>query len=103
MTRRRLCYALLLAGFLLGAKAGYAQVTTGPAPFGSFGGGSFDTVNLANLNVHFSIPIRVKAGRGIPFSYTLSYDGSVWTPVDSNGTPTWTFVQNWGWRGVTEA
>ncbi|MGA7630598.1 MAG: hypothetical protein WCB11_07510, partial [Terriglobales bacterium] len=43
------------------------QVATGTPPFGSFGGGPFDTVNLGNLNVHFAIPVLNKAGRGLPF------------------------------------
>jgi hypothetical protein len=79
-----------------------AQVATGTPPFGSFGGGPFDTVNLGNLNVHFAIPMLNKAGRGMSFTYNLSYDGSVWTPVVSNGTTSWNPVNNWGWRGVTE-
>src|SRR5580700_1831455 len=80
-----------------------AQVATGTPPFGSFGGGSFDTVNLGNLNVHFAIPVVHKAGRGMPFGYDLSYDGSVWVPVSSNGVTQWQPVYNWGWRGSTEA
>ena len=62
----------------------------------------FDTVNLANLNVHFTIPVLNKAGRGTGFSYNLSYDNSVWTPLSSNGTTSWVAAPNWGWRGITE-
>jgi RHS repeat-associated protein len=78
------------------------QVTTGEPPFGSFGGGSFDTVNLGNLNVHFAIPVLHKAGRGTPFDYDLSYDNSVFYSTMVNGTLTWQPVYNWGWRGQTE-
>src|SRR5260370_6792839 len=80
-----------------------AQVATGAPPFGSFGGGPFDTVNLGNLNVHFAIPVLHKAGRGMPFTYDLSYDSSIWTPVVLNGVTQWQPATNWGWRGVTEA
>jgi RHS repeat-associated protein len=79
-----------------------AQVLTGTPPFGSFGGGP-DIINLANLNVHIDIPVLNKPGRGINFTYNLSYDSSVWYPVTSGGTTTWAPVYNYGWRGQTEA
>src|SRR5713101_621835 len=80
-----------------------AQVATGTPLFGSFGGGPFDTVNLGNLNVHFAIPVLHKAGRGMPFTYDLSYDSSVWTPVTSGSTTQWQPDTNWGWKGASEA
>ncbi len=80
-----------------------AQVATGTPRFESFGGGPFDIVNLGNLNVHFAIPVLHKAGRETPFTYDLSYDGSIWTPVTSNGVTQWQPATNWGWRGATEA
>lgn len=55
------------------------QVQTGVPPFESFGGGP-DVINLGNLNVHYSIPVFSRAGRGLPFSYALAYDSSVWQP-----------------------
>src|SRR5216684_1054598 len=76
----------------------FGQVATGMPPFGSFGGGPFDTVDLGNLNVHFAIPILHKAGRGLPFNYDLSYDSSVWTPVGSSGSQSWQPAANWGWQ-----
>ena len=79
-----------------------AQPTPGLPPFGSFSGGPFDTINNANLNVHFGIPVFSRAGRGIPFSYTLTYDSSVWSPVSATGSSVWTPVGNWGWAGVTQ-
>src|SRR5579872_3509318 len=94
---------LSLAVILLACStACFGQVATGLPPFGTFSGGPFDTINNANLNVHFDIPIVSKAGRGLPFTYTLSYDNAVWSPVSSTGTQTWTPVANWGWRAVTE-
>jgi RHS repeat-associated protein len=90
---------LLLAFGLLAARVCLGQgPTTGTPPFGSFGGGPFDTVNLGNLNVHFSIPVVNKAGRGMPFTYALSYDSSVWVP----GATGWSPTNNWGWHADTE-
>lgn len=91
--------ALLLA--LTFPVVAAAQVATGTPAFGSFGGGPFDIVNLGNLNVHFSIPIIDKAGRGMPFTYNLAYDSSVWYPSTVSGVETWTPVQNFGWTGQT--
>ena len=75
-----------------------AQVKAGIQPFNSYGGGPFDKVNLANLNVHFDIPVTSKGGRGAAFTYALGYDSAVWYPLGG-----WTPVVNWGWRGETEA
>src|SRR5205807_1055128 len=38
-----------------------------------------------------------KAGRGIPFSYSLGYDSSIWMPVGSSGNQTWQPLNTWGW------
>ncbi len=73
------------------------QVPTGIIPFGSYDG-SVDTVNLANLNVHLDIPIRQKAGRGLPFRYDLAYDSSILYPSTVGGGGTWLPVANWGWK-----
>jgi hypothetical protein len=88
---------------LLAASAAFSQtVTLGLPPFGSFSGGPFDTVNNANLNVYFQIPIINKAGRGQNLNYSLSYDSSIWTPVYSNGTTAWTptSLTTWGWGTI---
>lgn len=92
---------LLTVALLTGIAS--AQVATGTPPFGSFGGGPFDVVNLGNLNVHFSIPVLHKAGRGVPFTYNLSYDSLVWTPVTSSGIKQWQPASNWGWTSTYEA
>src|SRR2546425_6682359 len=102
MTPRHLRTALLAGLAVAISGTGRAQVKTGTPPFGSFSGGP-DIINNANLNLHVSIPVRVKAGRGMPFSYVLSYDGSVWYPVGVSGSQNWQAVTNWGWRGITEA
>jgi RHS repeat-associated protein len=93
---------LLLFGLLI-APVGIAsaQVTPGTPPFGSFGGGPVDTINLGSLNVHFSISTFNKAGRGVSFTHPLNYDTSVWYPVGSSGSQTWTPVTSFGWLGTT--
>jgi len=80
-----------------------AQVSTGTPPFGSFGGGPFDTINLGNLNVHFSIPVLHKAGRGVPFTYDLAYDSSIWYQATINNTTQWSPTANWGWTASSLA
>ncbi len=77
-----------------------AQPATGYPPFGSFSASAFDTVNNANLNVHFEIPIIQKAGRGTAFSYSLAYDSAVWNPSASVWAPT---SATWGWTANTQA
>src|SRR5437879_10054315 len=98
MARIRLRVILLAALVLASAEVVLGQVQTGTPPFGSFGGGP-EVINLGNLNAHWTIPVIHKPGRGINFTYDLSYDTSVWYPVGG----TWQPVQNWGWRGQTEA
>ena len=71
-----------------------AQVATGLPPYGSLSGGP-DVVDNANLNVHLSFPVLQKAGVGIPFSYILSYDTSVWSPDNPYGGYMWSSVGGW--------
>jgi hypothetical protein len=102
-----LMYAMLrksLPVFILfvSASAMLGQVATGTYPYGTFDNQGIDTINVGNLNVHFAIPVLNKAGRGSPFTYVMSYDSSVWTPVKVSGVTTWQPVLNWGWRGVSE-
>jgi RHS repeat-associated protein len=93
----RCLFILIIA--LLAAHASLAQVTTGKPPFGSFGGGPVDTINLANLNAHLSIPVINKPGRGMPFTFNLAYDTSVWYPIGTGttGDKTWQNLSGWGW------
>jgi hypothetical protein len=93
--------AIALALCVLIPASASAQVTTGTPPFASFGGGP-DVINLGNLNVHLDVPVRQKSGRGLDFSYDLTYDNSVWSPVSSTGTAVWTPVFNWGWAAQTQ-
>jgi YD repeat-containing protein len=105
MMRRFVAYPILLCSLLAGMVLSYGQQpVTGFPPLGTFAGGPFDAVDLANLNVHFQIPIFGRAGRGIPLSYALGYDSLVWSPVSSSGASAWTPLNStWGWRAITEA
>jgi RHS repeat-associated protein len=73
------------------------QNATGRQSFGTLGGGP-ETINLGNLDVSLDIPILHRQGRGIPFTFDLSYDSSlVWLPVTTGSTTTWTPQPGWGW------
>ncbi|HKW16867.1 MAG TPA: RHS repeat-associated core domain-containing protein [Terriglobales bacterium] len=107
MNRAQTFFACLLLILLTAFRPAIAQVTTGTPPFGSFGGGPFDTVNLGNLNVHMAVPIMNKSGRGIPFTYALTYESSIYQIVTTNGVQMWepvTSIGNiesyWGWQGL---
>ena len=95
------CVLLLIFSIL--APSAFSQVALGTSGFDSLGGGPFDTVNLGNLNVHFAVPIIQKAGRGTPFTYSLGYDSSIWTPVGTSGNQTWQPSSTWGWTATTLA
>ena len=57
----------------------------------------FDTINRGNLNVHLSIPVFSKPGRGgADFFYALRYDGLIWKPTVSDGSSAWTPVVDMG-------
>ncbi len=89
--------AIFLFVFAFLPAATVAQVQTGTPPFGTYGGGP-DVINLANLNSEITIPVLSKPGRGIPFTFNLTQDSSVWYPVTSGSTTSWQPVQNWGWN-----
>src|SRR5260370_13988033 len=94
-------YAIFLGLALVESALG--QVTTGVPAFSSIAGGP-DLVNLANMNFHWNFPVLRKAGRGLPFSYSLEYDSSIWAPVQVDPTPpgsgdSWQPQGGWGWIG----
>ena len=99
----KLLYGSVVVALILFTSLAAAQVSTGTPPFASLGGGPFDVVNLGNLNVHFSIPILHKAGRGVPFVYDLSYDSSIWYQATVQGTVQWTPTADWGWTSSSYA
>jgi RHS repeat-associated protein len=94
---------LLALVLLCSAHLAFGQVATATYAYGTFDNKGLDTINLGNLNVHLSIPIINKAGRGLPFSYSLGYDSSVWHPSGVNGTGAWTPLPTFGWTGITPA
>jgi RHS repeat-associated protein len=98
---RRILLSILVLLVAAHPHLSQGQVATGIYPFGSFDSKGVDTINIGNLNVHLDIPIFHKAGRGIPFSYDLTYDNSVWQPSLSNGSGMWLPVQNFGWTAQT--
>ena len=102
MKRSWRCLALVAAAIVGLFPAAFSQVTTGTPSFGTFAGGP-DVIDLANLNGHLTIPIRMKAGRGTNFEYALTYDTSIWTPNGSSGVQTWTPDPNYGWHGQASA
>src|SRR5260370_8725273 len=76
---------LSVAFIVLSAENADGQAT-GTPPFGSFAGGP-DVINLADINVHWDFPVFARAGRGIPFNYTLSFDNSVWRDITRATSP----------------
>jgi hypothetical protein len=94
-------FSLVLILLVSTSTIASAQVTTGTPPLGTFGGGP-DVIDLGNLNAHIAVPVLHKTGRGINFTYDLSYDTSVWYPVSSGGPMSWKSIYNWGWRAQTE-
>jgi hypothetical protein len=88
---------------LFAASSLMAQVATGLYAHGTFDNYGLDSINVANLNTHLTIPILNKTGRGAPFSYSLSFDSAVWTPVSVNGISQWQPASNWGWNGLNPA
>jgi len=66
---------LLVLALTVGGFTGLGQAQQGFPPFASVSRG----VNEANLNVHMTIPIFARAGRGsVPFHFSLEYDSTVW-------------------------
>ncbi|KAA6459568.1 hypothetical protein DYQ86_15715 [Acidobacteria bacterium AB60] len=75
---------------------------TGLYAFGPFDSPGLDSINRGNLNIHLTIPVFSKPGRGSSsFYYYLNYDGLVWQPTDSAGDTVWTPAAEWGWTDVT--
>src|ERR1700722_10973265 len=88
-----IAHVLISVGLV--TKSASAQVATGTPPFSSMSGGP-DVIDLANLNAHVSVPVLHKPGRGMDFTYDLTFDSSVWFPSLLSGVNTWTPDANWG-------
>ena len=95
---------LAVAVVLSLSPAGSAQIIagTGAYPFASFDNRGFDSVNIGNLNTRFNIPIVSKAGRGLPFNYSIQNEGLIWTPFYNATTQTTSWVPDpsWGFTGL---
>ena len=97
--KRAAAYVFILIMLaVLVTKIAVTQVATGAPPYSTINGNP-DQVNLANLNVHLTIPVLHKNGRGLPFDFDLAYDSSFWYPVLYNGTTYWDPVPTAGWGG----
>lgn len=70
-----------------------SALAKGSHPLGSYGGSSFDKVNLFNGNLSLSFPLASLGGRnGLGVSVTLSYNSKLWKVTeievpDSGGNP----------------
>jgi hypothetical protein len=53
---------------------------TGLPPWSSFASDSFSSVNLANLNIHYEIPLRKLPARGLPLNARLASDTNTLGP-----------------------
>jgi hypothetical protein len=65
---RKVVLCLLLP---LSALSVLGRAQTGLYPYGSFDTPGFDTIDRGSLNVHLSIPVVTKQGRGVPFRSTV--------------------------------
>jgi len=104
--KRIACLCTLLSALLVMPRVSFGQAAIGMQSFGSFGGGPFDNINLGNLNSHLDIPIRYKAGRGMPFTYDLTYDTTIWAPIVSGSSKVWLPSSTsgyWGWQSLLTA
>jgi len=79
---------------------GQSSPATGAPPFSTIQSTGFDSIDLANLNIHFKIPIRHRASGTLPFGFDLTYDSLIWGD-DGNGSivP----ALGYGWRTETLA
>jgi RHS repeat-associated protein len=100
----------LVCGCLLTAQPALGQSDVsgfvGVPPFSTWSQGQIDGVNLGNLDVHLSIPLVHKAGRGMDFNLALNYDSTIWESKTggtiANPTYTWTPYSSsyYGWSGM---
>src|SRR6266478_4947825 len=96
---------ILLASVALSVSAAsaYGQTQqTGLPQFGSLESSSFDAINHQNLNVGFSIPIVSNPGRGMPYSFGITYNSLIWVLNGSGSTWTWQLLgSGWNYKSLT--
>jgi YD repeat-containing protein len=101
---RMLHLASIVVVLALSVGLSSAQVQTGAYNFGTYSTTGPDVINIGNLNVLYNIPILNKAGRGLPLTYNLAYNSSVWYPVTLGSSMTWQPTSTaWGWSGLSPA
>jgi RHS repeat-associated protein len=71
------CCGLLFAVLLASVVTAQTPSVTGLPPFGSFDVSQDESVDLQNGNIHLTIPIFAKPGRGLPVNFNLAYDSLV--------------------------
>lgn len=98
--RRSLLISFIVT-FAFALQTGAQTQGTGLYSFGSFDSKGFDSINLGNLNLHFSIPVLHKPGRGLPINYDLIYDGLVWSNISTGGVNSWQLVQGNGFSATS--
>jgi YD repeat-containing protein len=102
----QLLLVFLFASPLLSQNGG-ANPGVGFPSFGSFRSSEFDTINEGNLNIHFSIPVFQKSGRGLSVNSTIAYDSLIWTAAPPQTDADGNIIQSaqfmppavnpWGW------
>jgi hypothetical protein len=97
MNKKSLLF-VFVASFSLCAAA----QTPGAYPFAPIDSYGVDSVNRGTLDLQLSIPIISKPGRGgSGFSYSLLYDGLIWSSAGPYGSAGWSPSANWGWIDST--
>jgi RHS repeat-associated protein len=76
---------------------GQQPPSTGLPPFGTFNRDAIDTVNVANLNVHFAFPVFSKKGAGLDFYANLVGDSTLIQEVYQSYQYIWLLSPKPGW------
>lgn len=73
---------LLVIAFALSILTANSAAQTPPAwgqpPFSSIHNNGFDQVNVGNLDLTFALPILHMNGRGLPLSFSVTYNSLAW-------------------------
>ncbi len=80
---------LIICSILFVGSVFAQEPARGFPPYGSFQDGQFDSVNLENLNVSFSIPIVSVPGRGLNLSHALTYNSLIWYQLPNGYGKSW--------------
>jgi RHS repeat-associated protein len=94
---RRIGFFLLTLCFCQAVLA--QEPARGFPPYATFSQGQFDSVNMENLNVVFSIPIASSGVRGLRSAFVIRYNSAVWYRV-TGGSYYWTPATHFGWETI---